>query len=361
MHKHMGSVAALLMSGLLILAGFFAAPAHAQAGNADAVSIPVSVTTVGQGIPDETYAVAIEPIGDAPVPEEAIVALRGEELSAATYRGTIELSFKDAAVGIYRYKVFQIAPENTTGRGSYDDAVFSIEVAFEHPSGQADETRTIASIRKAGDAGDLKYDACTFTNRYANLPDVLSDPPVAKKIAGDEPPAASTFTFVLEAVSGAPMPEGAVDGKIEATIDGEGTTEFGASHYTEAGVYAYRCYEKAGDAAGYTYDETVYTVKVVVRETVDGFVAERTIEDEKGAQSDGLVFTNFYKTPGTPSTPGGATAATTTTPKKAQDRLQASPDTSDMNSAGAVQAAAALGLAFVAAAACLKIKDCKNR
>lgn len=359
MHKRMGSVAALLMSGLLILSGFFGAPSASAAEDDGTVTIPVSVATEGQGIPAETYVVAIKPLEDAPVPEETSVAFQGTELSAGTYAGTFELSFKDAGVGKYRYLVFQAVPENTTGRGSYDDTVFSIEVVFEHPYGYADETRAIASIRKVGDAGDLKYGMCTFTNRYAGLPDALSDPPVAKRIVGDEPAEASVFTFVLEAVDGAPMPEGAVDGRIEAAVEGEGTAEFGTSHYTESGVYAYLCYEKAGDAAGYTYDETVYTVKVAVRETVDGFVVERTIEDQEGAAADNLVFTNSYSKTGTPAAPGG-TAMSTTAARKAQDRLQASPDTSDTNSAGALQLAAVLGFAFVAAAACLKIGSQKQ-
>lgn len=352
MHKHMGSVAALLISGLLMLAGFFAAPAYALTGTADMVSISVAVTTEGQGIPAEAYAIAIEPLGDAPVPEASMVTLQGAELSAGTYTGAFELSFKDAGVGKYRYKVFQKAPENVTGRGSYDDTVYMVEVVFEHPYGHMDETRAIASIRKAGESGDLKYSSCSFTNRYAHLPDALSDPPVTKVVAGDRPATSAAFTFVLEAVDGAPLPEGAKDGKIEATVDGEGTAEFGVSHYTEAGVYVYRCYEKAGDAQGYTYDTTVYNVRVVVRETVNGFVVERTIEDQKGAQADGLVFTNSYTAPQTPAAPGGTTA-----PNKAVDRLQGSPDTSDTVSVSAMQTAAALGIAFIAIAACLMLKE----
>lgn len=356
MHKHRGSVAARLIAGLLMLAGFFAAPAYALAGTADMVSIPASVTTEGQGIPAEAYAVVIEPLGDAPVPEESKVTLQGQELSAGTYTGAFELSFEDAEIGKYRYRVFQKVPENVTGRGSYDDTVYVVEVVLEHPYGHMDETRAIASIRKAGESGDLKYSSCSFTNRYAHLPDALSDPPVTKVVAGDRPATSATFTFVLEAVDGAPLPEGAKDGKIEATIDGEGTAEFGISHYTEAGVYAYRCYEKAGDAQGYAYDRTVYTVRVAVLETVNGFVVERTIEDQKGAQADGLVFTNSYTAPQTPAASGGTSA-----PRKAADRLQGSPDTSDTNSVSAMQMAAALGIAFIATAACLMLKEHRKR
>ncbi len=351
MHKHMGSVAAAMMAGLLILAGFFAAPAYALAGDADTVSIPVTVTTEGEGMPGEAYVVRIDALGDAPAPESSTITLQGAELTAGTFAGSFELSFKDVPVGKYRYAVSQEAPENTTGRGSYDDAVFTIEVAFEHPSGHGDETRVIASIRKAGEAGDLKYDACAFTNRYADLPDALLDPPVEKLISGDEPAASSTFTFVLEALDGAPLPEGAQDGKIEATIDGEGTAEFGTIHCGKAGVYIYRCYEKAGDAAGYSYDETVYTMRVAVRETVDGFVVERTIESQDGRKADDLVFTNSYRKPATPSMPGGSGG--TTAPAKATS--QASPDTSDANSVSVMQAAAALGIASIALALMLKL------
>lgn len=353
MHKHRGSVAAAVMAALIILAGFFAAPAYALTGDADTISIPVSVTTEGEGIPEEAYVVRIDPLDDAPAPESGTITLQGKELSAGTYAGSFELSFKDVAVGKYRYEVRQVLPGNTTGRGSYDEGAYALDVAFEHPTGHGDETRVIASIRKVGEAGDFKYDACAFTNRYADLPEALLDPPVEKRIAGDEPQASASFTFVLEALDGAPLPEGAKDGKIEATVEGAGSAEFGICRFGTAGVYTYRCYEKAGDAAGYAYDRTVYTMRVAVRETVDGFVAERTIESQDGRKAGDLVFTNTYSKTAAPSVPGGSGGATA--PTKAS--TQASPDTSDANPASAMQAAVAAGIASIALAVLLKDRE----
>lgn len=303
MHKLTTSLATALSLALLLTAALFAVPAYALTGGEDTIKIPVSVTTQGQGIPGETYTVKIEPVGDAPAVENDKVLFDGTELKAGTFQGELNLSFANASVGEYSYRVYQVTPQDSTGRASYDTAVYNLKVTFEHPEGDMSKTDVVASIRKAGDAEDVKYDSCAFTNTYANLPAGVSDPPVTKRITGDSPAQKSTFTFVFEGVDGAPMPEGAVDGKIQATIDGEGTVEFGESHYTQAGTYVYRCYEVKDSVEGYTYDDTVYTVRVVVTEGVSGFNVQRSVEDANGNYSPDIVFTNDYKAPATPVTP----------------------------------------------------------
>lgn len=330
MRRQIRRLAMAVMAGALLFAGLIAHPAYALQGDTDSVTIPVSVTTTGQGIPGETYTIKVEALDGAPAPVEDTVALQGSELKGDTYTGSFDISMKDATVGVYTYKVSEIAPEDSTGRGSYDTTVYYVQVTFEHPNGDMSKTDVIAAVHIGSLAGE-KTDACAFTNAYANLPAGKSDPPVSKRIAGDTPVNKSTFTFVYEAIDGAPMPEGAVDGKIEATIDGEGEVEFGNAEYTQAGVYNYRCYEVNDGIDGYIYDTTVYTVRVVVTETVNGFNVERTIVNEKGDVADGLDFTNTYK----------AAAATPAVTKAAN------PDTSDTNNWLAVGVIAALGVALV--------------
>lgn len=330
MRRQIRRLAMAVMAGALLMAGLVAHPAYALPGDTDSVTIPVSVTTIGQGIPGETYTIKVEALDGAPAPLEDTVTLQGTELKADTYTGSFDISMKDAKVGIYTYKVSQVAPEDSTGRGSYDATVYYVQVTFEHPNGDMSKTDVIAAVHIGALSGD-KTASCAFTNTYANLAAGKSDPPVSKHIAGDTPTDKTTFTFVFEAVDGAPMPEGASDGKIEATIDGAGETEFGNTDYTQAGVYTYKCYEVNDGADGYTYDNTVYTVRVAVTETVDGFKVERTIVNQNGEVADGLDFTNTYKA-------SASTPAVTKT---------ANPDTSDTNNWLAVGVIAALGVALV--------------
>lgn len=338
MQKLKARLAAGLMSAMLFLAGLFAVPAFAAEGSANSVEIPVTVTTSGQGIPGETYTIKMVPQGNAPAPTSDTVTLTGEDLKAGTYTGQFELSFADVPVDVYSYTVYQVAPENTTGRGSYDTAVYTLTVTYEHPDGDMSKTAVIAAIHKDGDAKDVKYAACAFTNTYADLPAGTTDPAVTKHISGDTPKDSTDFTFVLEAVDGAPLPATAKDGKAEVVVNGEGTAEFGEIQYTAAGVYTYRCYEVNGGAEGYTYDSTVYTVRVVVTEGTKGFDVQRTITDQDERHVTDLTFTNAYEAPAQP------------TPKASQ----ANPDTSDTNALGTTSVLGALGIAFVGIAVAMQ-------
>ena len=112
------------------------------------------------------------------------------------------------------------------------------------------------------------------------------------------------------------------------TIYGEGTVELGQVSFTKPG-YVYRCYEETGDAEGYTYDQTVYTVTYEVTETVDGLDYTRTITKDNGEQAEGLDFTNSYKKP---------------------VEVAKNPNTSDATPVGTMQVIAALGVAAIAIA-----------
>lgn len=146
---------------------------------------------------------------------------------------------------------------------------------------------------------------------------------------GDAPSSKQAFTFDFEALDGAPLPEGAQNGKLVVTIDGEGTAELGQVSFTKPGTYVYRCYEETGDAEGYTYDKTVYTVTYEVTETVDGLDYTRTITKDNGEQAEGLDFTNSYKKP---------------------VEVAKNPNTSDATPVGTMLMIAALGVAAIAIA-----------
>lgn len=344
-------MATALAPALLLLAALFPANAMAIEGDATTVKVPVSVTTSGQGIPAEMYTVNIEAETEgAPMPVTSKIAVKGEELKAGTYTGDpaeFDLDFSKARIGVYKYRISQEAPENSTGRGEYDDTVYYMTVTYEHPDGKMNETRVTAAVHK-GTRDGTKVAVCSFSNNYANLPAGKSDPPVSKRIAGDKPSTKTKFTFVFEGLDGAPMPEGAKDGKITASVDGEGTIEFGNSEYTKAGVYTYKCYEVNDGAKGYIYDKTIYTVRVAVTETVDGFKVERSIIDEDNKEHDSLTFTNTYKEPAKPAENKPATPATT---KKGGSSVV---KTGDTNNAGAVVALGVIGAIIVAGAVTMR-------
>lgn len=138
----------------------------------------------------------------------------------------------------------------------------------------------------------------TVTNKYV-APITVVDPPVQKRITGDKPQSASTFTFVLSAKEASfPMPAGSTGTNKEITITGAGSSEFGKITFEKAGTYVYTVSEKNGGVDGYTYDTTVYTVTYVVTEKDGELSVSQTIKDNKGNTVSAIEFTNQYKTPG---------------------------------------------------------------
>lgn len=63
----------------------------------------------------------------------------------------------------------------------------------------------------------------------------------------------------------------------------------------QAGAYHYTVRERKGDAEGITYDETVYGVKVVVTDNLDGtFKVEYSYSKGAEAASGGLLLATRY-------------------------------------------------------------------
>lgn len=138
------------------------------------------------------------------------------------------------------------------------------------------------------------------------------------------------------------MPENNV---IEVT--GAGEASFSIS-YDELGIYKYTVKQKAGSAANWTYDDTVYNVDVYVLRDEETDTAEPLVivYASDGTKAD-LVFNNTYKAPAKPSasaTPSKSVTKTTTT------KTQSSPKTGDAENMmlyAAVMAAAMAGIVTV--------------
>lgn len=169
------------------------------------------------------------------------------------------------------------------------------EYSFSMPKYQADSiTPVLYTIEESPVAGyTSEITGKNIKNTF--IPVAVIHPSVTKIITGT-PNSSSTFTFEMTAVTpNAPMPAGSVNGKSAMTITGADTRNFGDIVFDTAGTYEYKISEVGGGAAGYIYDNTVYTMTVTVTKT--GSVISQTTEYKKqdGTAASGLVFTNKYE------------------------------------------------------------------
>ncbi len=131
-------------------------------------------------------------------------------------------------------------------------------------------------------------EGAVFTNTYEETDTPSIAFPVEKQIKGDETNASDTeFTFTLEGVDGAPMPDTEVNGVSTLKLTGASRGQFDEITFYEYGTYRYVVKETAGSASGFSYDDTEYSIIVTVNK--DGTVSWRA----EGAE-DVLTFVNTY-------------------------------------------------------------------
>lgn len=260
---------------------------------------------------NDVFAFFISPYNNAPLPKnydaDAGVIVDKPDTeggSAASFDfGTIEFT----APGVYRYTVFEKEPENNEYLPgmSYSRALYRIVVTVVD---NGDGTLTVASsdIQKLyNDAaeplftydsngqivmndGEEGTDAIRFVNTYSA--ESVTRVPVAFKDytdnSGKNPLVSGMFEFKLEAIgivengelvensaSDVPMPEGSENGAIITTNEGHNIT-FPSVTFTQADIpagkdtvtFRYQMSEVIPSVLvnGMSYDETVYTVDVVV-------------------------------------------------------------------------------------------------
>jgi pilin isopeptide linkage protein len=92
----------------------------------------------------------------------------------------------------------------------------------------------------------------------------------------------------------APMMEGAQDGRKTVSVTGAGETEFGIIRYTEPGVYNYTIIEENTNLPGYTYDSSVWSMKVIVEDNGKGELTAERIFQKGGTTAEKPVFVNQY-------------------------------------------------------------------
>lgn len=125
-------------------------------------------------------------------------------------------------------------------------------------------------------------------------------PSIQKKLAGDTAPE-TQFGFELSTddSDNTPMPV-AEDGtqNNKALITGAGQASFGSVAFAKPGTYTYKVRELNGNASGFKYDTSVYTVTYVVALKDGELQATPSItKDGKQVTTDKLEFTNAYTKP----------------------------------------------------------------
>ena len=163
--------------------------------------------------------------------------------------------------------------------------------------GDAEYTVTVE-----GDAAE----GFVITNAYAPIPPCSDDLLVLKEISGDKPDTDEEFSFTLTAFSNTveldpadmPMPGGS-DGTVKTiTAKAGAEAKFGEITFDKEGTYVYIIAEKDSGLAGYTYDDTVYTVTYDITESADGYKLQRPVrKDDETVDLTSFTFTNRYKKP----------------------------------------------------------------
>ncbi len=194
--------------------------------------------------------------------------------------------------GEYQYVIKETIGENGTIRGMLLDPtvyVVTVTVAHDYENARLDATM---EIKKEVDGQEEIVSEIVFDNQYDPSVTAISISGIKKlHVDGsDRVLKNGEFTFRLEAIDSAPMPEEAVNGILDVT-NVESTFSFGNIEYDVPGIYRYKVTEIADETKSYfVYDPTEYEVVITV-EDVEGELKVT----ENSLDTTSLVFENTYK------------------------------------------------------------------
>lgn len=277
------AVTLLLIMSILPMSALAVEPANAT------VNIPVYSQVVGDTPKiDETFTFSLNAIDGAPMPDDGVNEAKTVQITGggSAFFGQIQYT----ELGEYHYTISET--KGSSQRYDYDTTVYfaNVQVTWKDKVGG----EMIAVLYLAKGDGIYKQEKALFNNRYTMPAPVLIDPPVQKTVVG-EPATAGTFTFRFAANStGAPMPADSFGGVKTFSRTGPGLVEAGTITFTEPGEYSYTVSEVNSGVPGYTYDKTVYTVKVKITE-VNGQLQQVTqCQNADGASVSNMNFTNIF-------------------------------------------------------------------
>ncbi len=220
----------------------------------------------------------------------------------------VGFNFKDitfTAPGTYTYTITESADSSTIGAGvTASKASYKVVVTV---SDNQDGTLKVESAmtQTANDSGAKVETAATsakFTNSYSVESvsyDAVAGVGAYKTLTGRDWTDSDSFTFKLEGMNGAPMPEkDSVTVTKADLVDGKAAISFGNATYTQPGAYQYQVTE---ENAGQTIDGVTYSSNVAK------FTVNVTDVDAQGAHTGKLaakatldsdssaVFSNVYQ------------------------------------------------------------------
>ena len=218
----------------------------------------------------------------------------GKTIATATNDGDGNVAFPSVAVtsaGEHRYLMREKGGTETGV--SYDTGKHYVTVAA---TVATDDPAKLDCSVKYEDGGILNASP-TFTNTY-KAPEGSFTAKAVKKLDGRKLTADDKFSFDLLKVKA----DGS-DGEIVATAenDADGNVTFPSVTVASAGEHRYRIREKAGSAAGITYDKRAYDLTVTARASqADDSKLECTVAYiGTDAAAEPPVFTNSYEAKGT--------------------------------------------------------------
>ena len=218
----------------------------------------------------------------------------GKTIATATNDGDGNVAFPSvtvASAGEHRYLMREKAGTETGV--SYDTDKHYVTVTA---TVTTDDPAKLDCSVKYEDGGILNA-APTFTNTY-KAPEGSFTAKAVKKLDGRKLTADDKFSFDLLKVKA----DGS-DGDVVATAenDADGNVTFPSVTVASAGEHRYRIREKAGSAAGITYDKRAYDLTVTARASqADDSKLECTVAYiGTDAAAEPPVFTNSYEAKGT--------------------------------------------------------------
>jgi pilin isopeptide linkage protein len=148
--------------------------------------------------------------------------------------------------GVYNYTLKEV--EGSANGFTYDTTEYAVVITVEdHPD-------TTGALTAKVEINGNETSSLTITNIYKAEP-TTAYIEIEKVLTGAENvPEVATFEFTLT---------GEGENK-KTTIQGSGSGSFDVINYEQAGTYTYTVKETNSGAAGYTYDDTEYTVIVTV-------------------------------------------------------------------------------------------------
>ena len=222
------------------------------------------------------------------------VGTDGKTVATATNDGDGNVAFPSvtvASAGTHRYRICEKAGSETGVTYDTDKHYVTVTATV-----ATDDPAKLDCSVKYVDGGIFNASP-TFTNTY-KAPEGSFTAKAVKKLDGRKLTADDKFTFELLKVKA----DGS-DGEIVATVenDADGNVTFPSVTVASAGEHRYRIREKAGSAAGITYDKRAYDLTVTARASqADDSKLECTVAYiGTDAAAEPPVFTNSYEAKGT--------------------------------------------------------------